>query len=526
MRSRSRLNRLVLQSDHWGVETAILTFVFVSLAVACAGGVETPWVMYEDPMLMKVPVVKEFPAGLVDVWLQALARPEREMKRRAALAIAEGVSKGVPGLEATIDPLCGLLQEPGQDRMVRLSVARALVSLDARRAAPVLIEATGPKDLAMAEVVEPALARWTESGLRDRWLERLNGEIGLRRFHTLAIDGLAALDEEAALPRLLELALDRDVPVSVRLRAGEALGTMQATGLLEAAHELSEDQSMSAVVDRLVAVRMVAGHRGEKTEAFLLKMATDPQPSVRTIALGLLFQIDLKLILPIIDETVGAEDANVRRWGAETLIAGATPKLLERLVPMLDDRDPEIRQYVCDSLVTLAEEPGFRDVILEQGRKVLDADGWRGQEQATLLLVALEDTTIVDRLVELLDVSREEASVTAAWGLCQLAVPASAEQVHDVLRRKTESWLAREPQQDGIDDQLALLAQMLGVLSYSPADAVLRKYIAKGTVFGETSRSAAIWALGKDPFGEARCEVGEPAGISCSRCFFDESGVL
>ena len=413
-----------------------------------------------------------------------------------------GAPKGVPGLEATIDPLCGLLQEPGQDRMVRLSVARALVALDARRAASVLIEATGPKDLAMAEVVEPALARWAEPGLRDRWMERLNGEIGLRRFHTLAIGGLAALDEEAALPRMLELALDRNVPVSVRLRAADALGTMQETGLLDAARELSEDQAMSAVVDRLVATKMVAGHGGEETEAFLLKMATDPLPSVRTIALGLLFQIDVKLILPIIDETVGSEDANVRRWGAETLIAGATPELLEILVPMLDDRDPAIRQYVCDSLVTLAEEPGLRDVILKQARKVLDADGWRGQEQATLLLVTLEDTTIVDRLLELLDVTREEANVTAAWGLCQLAVPATAEPVHDVLRRKTESWLAREPQKDGIGDQLALLAQMLGVLGYSPADAVLRKYIPKGTILGGTSRSAAIWALGKIHLGK------------------------
>jgi HEAT repeat protein len=482
--------------------TAIVCLAFVVSAGSSADGVETPWVMYEDPMLLKAPIETSFPPELVDRWLQALARPEREMKRRAALAIAQGVSKGVPGLEATIDPLCDVLKDPGQDRIVRLSAAHALVALDARRAAPMLIEATSPMDLDMAEVVEPALARWADPGLRDRWVERLNADIGLRRFHELAIRGVAALGEEEAIPRLLELALDRDVPVSVRFEAADALGVMRDSGLLGTARELSQDQSFAAVVDRVVAARMIAGHRGEETEAFLIGLATEPQPALRSIALGHLFRLDPSLILPIIGDTVRSNDANVRRWGAEALVARPSIELLEVLVPMLDDHDPEIRRYVCDSLVALAENPVFHETILRQGKKVLNADSWRGQEQATLLLVTLEDTTIVDRLIELLDMSRREANVTAAWGLCILAVPATAEPVHDVLRRKTESWLAGEPQQDGIDDQLALLAQMLGVLKHAPAESVLHMYIAKGTNLEPTSRSAAIWALGKIRLGE------------------------
>ena len=328
------------------------------------------------------------------------------------------------------------------------------------------------------------------------------GPVGLRRMHELAIRGVAALGEEETLPRLLELALDRHVPVSVRFEAADALGIMRDSGLLESARELIQDQSLAAVVDRVVAARMIAGHRGQETEALLIQLATEPQPAVRSIALGHLFRIDPSLILPIIDDTVRSKDANVRRWGAETLVARPSVELLDLLVPMLDDRDPEIRRYVCDSLVALAEEPSFHEPILTQGKKVLNADGWRGQEQATLLLVTLEDTTIVDRLVELLDMSRAEASVAAAWGLCRLAVPATAEPVHEVLQRKTKSWLAWEPQQDGIGDQLALLAQTLAVLKYTPAEPVLREYIAKGTSLEPTSRSAAIWALGKIRLGE------------------------
>ena len=165
MQFRSEHNRLGERHRPSCAGTVIVCLAFVLIVGSRAGGVETPWVMYEDPMLLKTPIETAFPPGLVDRWLQALARPEREMKRRAALAIAEAVLKDVPGLEASIDPLFDVLREPGQDRIVRLSAARALVALDARRVAPLLIEATGPKDLDMAEVVEPALARWAEPGL-------------------------------------------------------------------------------------------------------------------------------------------------------------------------------------------------------------------------------------------------------------------------------------------------------------------------------------------------------------------------
>jgi HEAT repeat protein len=461
-----------------------------------SAGVETPWIMYEDPVLKKPVVETTFPPELIDRWLQALARSEREMKRRAALAIADAAARGTPGLDVTVDALCEVLRTPGQDRIVRLTTARALVALDARQAVPLLAESTGPEDLEMAEVVEPALARWKETALRERWMERLSADDGRLRLRVLAIRGLTALGETDTLPRLRELAIDRNTPTAVRLEAADALGVMQETGLVDAARQLSNDQSAAAVVDRLVAARMLAGHGGDDAVELLVELATDHQPSVGTIALACLFRIDPSLMLPVIDATVSSRDANVRRWGAEALAARPSRELLAVLAPMLDDRDPAIRRYVCDSLVTLAKDSALRETVTDEGRRVLNGEGWRGQEQAALLLVAMEETTIVSRLIELLDVSRPEANVAAAWGLCQLAVPETAEPVLAVVQRKTESWLAREPQNPGIDDQLALLCQMLGVLKYSPADGVMRKFIPKGSGLGETCRAAAIWTLG------------------------------
>ena len=483
-------------------QAMMVCLTFVAFAGTRASGVEMRWGMYEDPVLKKPAVETGFPSGLIDRWLQALTRPEREMKRKTALAIVEAVDKQVPGLEATIEPLCSILREPDPDRMVRLSVAQALVALDAHKAAPVLVEVADPRDLEMAEIVEPALTRWGDRGLCERWIERLNGEVGLLRFHVLAIRGLASLKQKDAVPRLLELATDPYAPPEVRLEAADGLGVIEASGLLDTARELCDDGTFAGVVDRLVAARMVAGHRGDEAESFFLELAVDPLPSVGSIALGYLCQIDARLILPVIEETVASQDANVRRWGAEALIACPSAAAFEVLVPMLNDADPEIRRDVCDRLVSFAETAAFQKVIVEEARNVLNADGWRGQEQAILLLVTLKDTAIVDRLIELLDMSRQEVNVTAAWGLSELAVPSTSGPVHEVLQKKTESWLAGAPQNDGIGDQLALLAQLLGVLKYAPADPVLRKYIRKGTALDAMSRSAAIWALGKIHAGE------------------------
>ena len=251
----------------------------------------------------------------------------------------------------------------------------------------------------------------------------------------------------------------------------------------------------------------VENQRGADVEELLTEMAGDPQPSVQTIALGHLFRIDPSLIFPIIQETVGSQDANVRRWGAEAIVASPSPEMLPALASMLDDRDPEIRTYVCDRLVDLAEKPALRETVVAEGRRILNAESWRGQEQATLLLVSLEDTTIVERLLELLDANRAEASVAAAWGLCELAVPSTLEPVFRVLERKTAAYLGSEPLQSGIADQLALLCQLLGALKYAPAEPVLRKYVPKTSGFDGVSRAAAIWALGHLHAGKPDAEL-------------------
>ncbi len=400
--------------------------------------------------------------------------------------------------------------QPDQDRLIRLTTVQALVALDARQAASLLCEAWGQGDLDLAELVEPALARWAHAPMRDIWLERLTSEVTLRRMHVLAIRGLTALGETRSLPRLLELAQDRDTPTDVRLEAATALGKMQSTGLEEPARKLIQDKSMQAVVNRLVAAQMLAGHRGKEVELLLAELAVDPQPAVQAMALGHLYRIDPSLIMPLIDQTITSTDVNVRRWGAEALIAQSSPEKLARLAPMLDDPDPDLRRHVCDALVELSKDASLHETVIAQGRHMLAAEGWRGQEQAILLLVSLDDKSIVDRLLILLDADRVEVHTTAAWGLCRLDVASTAEPIFEVFKKKTEGRLAGEKQKDGTHVQLSHLAQAIGRMRYMPADSLLRKYIPKKS--GLHPNHALRCDLGPWLFArrQARRRVGDP----------------
>jgi HEAT repeat protein len=231
----------------------------------------------------------------------------------------------------------------------------------------------------------------------------------------------------------------------------------------------------------------------------LTEISRDPLPAIQAIALRQLMEIDAELVMPLVDELIDSPDANVRRLVAQSLVRVARKPTVANIAvlgPLLDDRNPTLRRYARDSLIELAELEGFRDAVLEQGRSVLAQESWRGQEQAIRLLVPLNDQTVADRYLELLDSSRFEVHTTAAWGLCELGVPSTIEPIFQVFERKTALYLAYEPQTSGTDVQLAHLAQTIGKFKYEPAEPVLRQYIPKLTALQPVSRAAAIYALG------------------------------
>ncbi|MHC4398199.1 MAG: HEAT repeat domain-containing protein [Planctomycetota bacterium] len=452
--------------------------------------------MYQDPKIEFPAPVKVFSPKLKPLWLEALARGEVDLKRQAAQTIAMAHELGVPDLEDTAGPLSKTLDGADPHPVVSLAAAKALVALDARQCAPLLFEhamAGGPD---MAQLVEPTLARWDHGPIRKVWLDRLSAPDTPRRLLVLAIRGVAVVGERKAESRLGELARSGEVPPEIRLEAARALGSLRTEGLVDDARRLAADKSSAALVDRLIAASLLRAHQGETTQRLLLELAVDPEPAVGAIALGRLLEIDPLLVVPVAERLIDRPDPKLRRFGAEALVSGATPESVAVLGPMLDDRHPGVRRYVCESLLELASQPALRASVLEQATEQLAADRWRGIEQAALLLTALDHKPTAGRLVELLDFQRPEVFVTAAWGLRKLAVPDTLGAMFDKARRQHEK--AQPPGGLRPDEvrQVCQLFEALGLMKHVPSASLMRQYIPKSVPYASDTRVAAVWALG------------------------------
>jgi hypothetical protein len=161
----------------------------------------------------------------------------------------------------------------------------------------------------------------------------------------------------------------------------------------------------------------------------------------------------------------------------------------------LDDPHLGVRGQVREALFRLAATVEFEARLRPAAIEVLTGQSWRGQEQATLLLAALDHKPVAARLVQLLESPREEVQVAAAWGLRKLAVKETLPAILDKANRQTERR-KREGVSIPIDAQVAHLCEAMGVMKYTPAEPLLRTYIPKVYAMGEMSRSSAIWALG------------------------------
>jgi HEAT repeat protein len=460
--------------------------------------------MYRAPEL-PMPEIVTVVTGGTDLWLKALARPEAEMKCRAAQAIALARRHGMKGLTSTIDPLLAELERPNQHATVRLAVAQALIALDARKAAPSLLRQAEADGGDMRDLAEPVLARWDYRPARDVWLARLHEPTGSRRGLILAIQGLATLHEGRAADPLRELVLSTGAPVPVRLEAARALGMLRKDGLEADAERLAPDASARGRADRLAAVALLRRHDNPEAIALLQRLARDTESAVAAPAVRRLLEVDPQLVSPRVESLATSPDAVLRSLAVDALRLAPSEPRLGLLADRLDDPEPDVRKNACRSLRALAGKSELRARVIGEAMRVLAGKEWRGQEQATILLTQLDHKPAAGRLVELLTAERPEACVTAAWGLRKLAVTETLPAVVRHVQARQRKLRATAAQADATfgpaDLQLAQLNQFLGQQKYQPADAVLQEFIPRmeppmRQAVCQESRAAAIWALG------------------------------
>lgn len=470
-------------------------FLVAIFVARCAADdvVDSP--MYRDPNVPDAHAVKTFPKELSRLWTEALGRPEIDYKCQAALAIALAHGQGMKGLDATIPALKRELEKPNPDPTVGLALAKALVALDARDAAASLLKLTSADAGGLAEIIDPALARWDYKPARDVWIESLARTPPTRRT-LLAIQSLGKVREERAAARLRELVFPRTIPASVRLEAARALGVIRTSGGEAAAKSLAADMSPRGIANRLIAVSLLRQHQGADAEKLLLTFAIDTEPTVAKVALARLIEIDPKLVEPILNRVLANDDANVRSRGVEVLFRTPSDSHIAQLGDRLSDVHPNVRTQARRAMFDLAAK--HRETVIQTATKVLAADDWRGQEQAGLLLGQLDHKPAVTRLMKLLDSHRGEVCLACAWALRKLDVPETVPGVFAYFKRIVDAGDNDERKLPAkyADGHLCQLAQFLGLKLHQPAEPVFRRLVTNKKAGAET-RTAAVWALGR-----------------------------
>ncbi|HTI49948.1 MAG TPA: HEAT repeat domain-containing protein [Planctomycetaceae bacterium] len=483
------------------VVALLLALALVVNDSAAADAIRADFLMDADPLLELPEPVPVFPKRCKALWLEALARPEADMQRLAAETIAQAHALGMPGLIDAEQELVRIVAGEGSHGTARFAAARALIVLEARSAGPVLATAAQQYGGDLRQLIEPALAQWGYQPIGKIWRDRLEAVDSRPRDLMLAIRGLGVLSDTSAAERLVAIANDPRHTPGTRFAAARSAGLIVSAGLENTAQRLLDSPAPSIIM-RICAATILERHDSREAQTLLLRLAQDPEPGVAAVALRRLNAIDPELVIPLAETAMQNDDAEVRRHGLRAYAARPTAARAAFVIGLLDDQHPDVRSEARERLFQLAGNEECDAAIRSAALALLEGDGWRGQEQAALLLGALDHKPAAPRLLTLLDSARGEVMVAAAWSLRKLALPETMPAILDKTARltnaRTTSPVARE-----VDLQVAHLFEAMGVRKYTPAESLWRRYIPKDYAMGELSRGAAIWAL-------AQLHAGQP----------------
>lgn len=469
------------------------------------GEIRPDFLMDSNPVLQFPESIKNFSPNLKALWMAALERPESDLQRLAAETIARGHEYGVPDLSQAIPRLETLLTSEKSHPATRFAAAHALIVLDSRPSSDKLLQVSQAYEAELRQLIEPALAKWSFAPAIAVWKDRLGQPDTRPRDLILALRGLAQVREASATSTLLAIVRDETRSADVRLEAATAAGQCATSGLELEAMRLAQSQTKRPAVNPICACRLLARHDSADARRILTELASHQEPVVAASALNRLLEIQSSLVVPFAEAALNHADPHIRLAGATAFLLNPTAERIAPLARLLADPHPSVRKEICTGLYRLSKQPELDAAIRTGAMQSLAQDAWQGQEQAALLSGMLAHQPAANRVVELLESTRAEVSISAAWALQKIAVPETIPALIDKGQRQTDR---RKRESDpSLDDQVAHLFEALGVLKADAAVPLLTQYIPKDSIMGERSRGAAIWALGLIKAGKRDAEL-------------------
>ncbi len=448
----------------------ILTTAMICVASTAANqamGIDIETIFQTDPPFREIQeVVRPWPKRQ-QLWLQVLTGSEVELQIKAAEAIALAHQRGVPNMAEAVPQLISVLNGIDAHPLLRLAVVRALVVLDAREAAEILMnhaQRAGATQAEMAELIEPALARWGHTSMREIWHERLRESRPTGRLIVLAIRAAGSTNLTVSVPRLRELVMDRALTPEVRLESARALISIQPDGLEREARQILDGRGSDAPVESLVAAVLMSRHSSPAGVGLLQELAGNREPAVIAIALKQLLEIDPMHVESMNTRITAHADTNVRRLAVRILQGQQTVSAVTLLGTMLNDVHPTVRKMAQESLISLDQVQQLRPNVREVAMQMLATDQWRGLEQAALFVGGVDHEPAAARLVELLKSDHPQVPVAAAWALRRLLVPETVQPIFETLRTQTEKYPHAPPSPDWDEKKVAAVYKQRGHL--------------------------------------------------------------
>jgi len=488
------------------------------------GVIDVP--MFKRPRLESAEVYKAVPDGIRELWLQALNRPESDLREKAATAFGKlAAEHNLPVPDEVRQKLIELVENDPK-LVVRKAAAETLIILDHQPAAEALFERNRSGDTEMRVLTDPALAEWGHQPAFEVWVERMNEQELAPALRRSAMAALATAGVEQAIDDMRRLAVNKRTNATVRLAAASALGDLAEEGLARSAQKLAEGDR----VDQLVAVRLLGSHRGEGTIEVLRNLAGfgESGPIVRG-ALRRLRELDPMLVAERGSSWLDHNAPNVRLETVLALPARADKQAVTWLAERWNDPSPKVRRTARRLCRDLAEQNSeLRQAVHEQIDATLRAEGWRRIEQAALLVGSLDYEPAAEPLVQLLRHPRDEVRLAVTEALRQIQVAATLPALFERAKEADtserdmspmgpmapgegpeqgpeaeaeEDEEAQEPAEpqgppEPQSDELVQIFMAFGEQDYQETDEWLRQYIPKNGPGSPNTRAAAVWTLG------------------------------
>lgn len=454
--------------------------------------------MQERPRLSLMKTQElEFPEGLVELWMRALKRQEPELQRLIIDTMAMAFEEKLQGLDVAVEELVKLASANKQDLDVVRAAVQTLIVLDVREQQQLFADLAAAKGAAISEIVEPALANWQSSVMEEAWTARVKEQAASPSQMMLAIKGLAAIGANGANEALQSLVLNTSALRKLRMAAADALGTVAPEEQVTLSTNF-EKRSSNQVLDALLGLSVIDGLNSPEAVALLQKYVSNENSAVQSTALGHLYRVDYKLVVPHVSKLLDSRDVNVRRWCAKALVDGRKAEDVAAVAGLLNDVNPGLRTFAANSLVDFAQDETLKPLVLSEVEKMIAGENWRGCEQACVVFGKLDHEPSADRMVELLGHPRGDVKVGAAWGLTQLQVADVLPDMLDHAESVFEGLKSGELNANipGVTFQLAHLCLAFGDQGYTAAEPLLVKLVPKSYDYGQYPRPAAVWSLG------------------------------